>query len=156
MKRSQVTILLLDDEESDCHLFEFVLREARLNVLLRVVTDGNGGIEYLTGKGIYRDRREYPHPDVIVLDLRMRQVSGVEFLKWCRTAASCQRIPVVVLTGAMESDPMISAAILAGANRVHLKPGHIQRLQEIIREVFDLGSHHRKGSANPQVARKAA
>jgi len=149
MKSQQVNILMLEDVESDSQLFGMALENVRANVLLRTVTDDRGGTEYFSGRGVYRDRKEYPLPDIVVLDLRMQNVSGVEFLKWCRSAAECRSIPVVVLTGIVREDPEIQVAMASGANQVYFKPAAFNHLANIAREIYELGVEAKNKSAAP-------
>ncbi len=146
---------MLEDLESDYTLFEIAAESSHLDLALRQVTTGQGGMDFFSGRGVYRDRRAYPLPDVLVVDLRMPNVSGVEFIRWCRGNDECRNIPVVVLTGSLPGDPVINTALAAGANRVFLKPIHIHEWQKIVRQVRDLGLKHKQGNTSERVAKAA-
>jgi len=147
-------ILLVDNEESDAELFRIAVEFAGLNIQLHRVTDGQKAIDYLSGKGIYKDGKEYPVPDLIVVGLFLPVVSGLDFLKWCRTAAICRHLPVVVWTGGLKSEEPVQEALKAGADRLYFKSASMENTENTIREIFSLGMERkkaRKSSGGPRL-----
>lgn len=98
------------------------------NIALHTVRDGVEAQHYLMGLGQYADRKQFPLPDVILLDLRMPRLHGFAFLEWLRRDAptAMRRKPVVVISSSgTHSD--ITNAYQLGANSYLIKP---QRLEE--------------------------
>ena len=88
---------------------------------LQVVGDGRAAIEYLSGAGKYADRKEYPLPAVVLLDLNLPLVPGFEVLKWIRNHPDYARLPVVVFSSSTREDDRVKAREL-GANEFVGKP----------------------------------
>ena len=116
------TILLVEDDPSDaallCRGFE------KANVLNPIVhlKDGDSALGYLAGAGVYADRKKFPLPALMLLDLKMPGMTGLQLLQWMRVHPEVRRIPVVVLTS--DEDPAtVNAAYDLGANSYLVKPG---------------------------------
>ena len=78
------TVLLVEDNEDDIFLMKKACHRTGIPHVLRVVTDGDMAIHYLSGKGAYADRTAQPMPDVVFLDIKMPKRDGHEVLKWIR------------------------------------------------------------------------
>jgi CheY-like chemotaxis protein len=117
------TFLLVEDEPNDVVLVEMEFKRSPFPIRLRAVNDGEEAMHYLEGQGPYADRAAWPIPDVILLDLKMRRVSGFEFLIWLRSKAPSpfRLIPVVVMSSStLHQD--IDHAYALGANSYFVKP----------------------------------
>jgi DNA-binding response OmpR family regulator len=88
---------------------------------LRVVGDGCAAIQYLSGTGKYGDRKLYPLPGVVLLDLNLPLVPGFEVLQWMRNHPDFARTPVVVFSSSTREDDRVRAREL-GANEFVAKP----------------------------------
>lgn len=144
MGDDDLRVLLIEDVESDVILFTLAIKQSGLNIHLSTVEDARAGMDYISGKGVYGDRQKYPFPDLIVSGLLLRIVSGVIFLKWCRATELCRHLPLVVLTGALETEKAIQdEALQSGANRLYFKPGNLDDLTNIVREIYHLGKEYR-------------
>jgi CheY-like chemotaxis protein len=120
MESSQ-TILYVEDNESDVIFMQQAMKQIGLQKVLQVVSDGDEAIAYLDGKGKYSDRRQYPFPALIFLDLSLPAVTGISVLQWIRKQHSMLALPVVVLSGSrMEFD--LNNAYRFGANAYLIKP----------------------------------
>lgn len=130
----EALILLVDDNRMDIELALDAFREARL--INRIETASNGGevLDYLFGRGDYEDRKRYPLPDLILLDLKMPGIDGFDVLKQIKTTPLIKRIPVVILTSSREEgDRALSYDI--GANSYLVKPVSFSGFIEVIKQI---------------------
>jgi CheY-like chemotaxis protein len=97
-RRDNLPILLAEDDENDVLMFRRASRHANLPNPLAVVTDGNEVIAYLTGEGKYTDRRQYPLPGLLLLDLQMPGRNGFEVLQWLRGQLEFAHLEVIILS----------------------------------------------------------
>ena len=110
----------MDDDAGDRELIEAEF--SRDGFVFRAVKDGLEAMDYLEGEGKFANRKEFPVPDVILLDLKMPTVDGFEFLKWRRLASdNICAIPVVVVS-AFGSPEQVTRAYKLGANGFMAKP----------------------------------
>jgi len=119
------TILLADDDPDDVLLFRMALNQAGFQNPLFVVSDGQEAIQYLSGDGIYADRARFPVPQLLLLDLKMPQMSGFDVLAWLRERPEWKGLPVVILTSSCY-EPDVRHAYELGANSFLTKPSDFQ------------------------------
>src|SRR5204863_385717 len=103
---------------------------------VKYVKDGQEAIDYLEGREQYGDRKAFPLPHIILLDLKMPRISGFEFLLWRRDEASDElsMIPVVILSGSdLEED--VKKAYVLGANRYLTKTPDIALFSRRMRQM---------------------
>jgi CheY-like chemotaxis protein len=125
---------LVDDSADDTLLVKYALQSIGNPTSLVVVTSGEEAMSYLEGTGPYQDRSRFPRPGLVLLDLRLGTMSGVEVLRWVRQHPTLWRLPVVVLSGsAIPAE--IEAAYAAGANSYLTKPLVFSKLIEKCRAV---------------------
>jgi CheY-like chemotaxis protein len=129
------TILVVEDNEHDIELLRHRFQEARLMNPLRIVRDGVAAAEYLEGYGQYTNRKTYPIPGIVVLDLMLPKMDGFEVLAWIRARKQFDSIPVLVLT-AHNEDPMIERATKEGADGYLLKEEGIEGLIYLLKNEF--------------------
>jgi CheY-like chemotaxis protein len=131
------TILLVEDEESDAALLCRGFEKTRVLNPIVHLRNGDEALAYLAGVGAYGDRRKFPLPALILLDLKLPGMTGLQILQWMRTQP-VRRIPVAVLTS--DEDPAtINAAYDLGANSYLVKPGdpeHIARMVQAIQRYW--------------------
>jgi PAS domain S-box-containing protein len=125
------TVLYVEDEENDAMFMKRAFAGRGMESALRVVGDGRAAIEYLSGAGKYAERREYPLPSVVLLDLNLPQVPGFEVLKWMRNHPDFARTPVVVFSSSTREDDRVKALEL-GANEFVGKPNSATRFVEVV------------------------
>src|SRR3954467_409184 len=89
-------ILLVEDDVDDAFFVERALNKAGVQHQLVHLRDGAEAIRYLRGEGDYQDRKENPMPSLILLDLKMPTVSGLEVLSWLQKRPDLAKVPVVV------------------------------------------------------------
>ena len=114
-------ILLADDDADDVLLVRMALKEAGFENPIFVVCDGQEAIQYLSGEGLYADRAQFPVPQLLLLDLKMPQMTGFEVLAWLRQRREWNGLPVVILTGSCY-EPEVKHAYELGANSFLTKP----------------------------------
>ena len=129
-----VTVLHIDDDPNDTELLRAATRRANSRFDLQNVEDGEHAVAYLKGTGHYSDRRQYPLPDLILLDLKMPRATGLEMLKWIREHPEFGNVPVVVLSGS-ELHEDIRQAYATGANSYLIKPLGFEALVELVKDV---------------------
>ena len=131
---SEVTILLVEDDPDDEVL---TLRELRRqNVANRIIVarDGAEALEYLFGNGKYDGRDPNDFPTLMLLDLKLPKVDGLEVLRRVRADARTKAIPVVVLTSSDEQKDKIESYSL-GANSYVRKPVDFDQFREAVRQL---------------------
>ena len=124
-------ILLADDDENDVLLLQRAFKKAGLRDWLRVVTDGEQAINYLSGHGPFADREKYPLPFLLLLDLKMPGTDGFEVLRWARNEPDLKRLLIVVLTSSnLQSD--VDRAYELGANSYLVKPVEFDEMVHMV------------------------
>jgi len=124
-------ILLVEDNYNDVLLIQRAFRKAKIEPQMSIVDDGDKAISYLSRDGKYADREQYPLPSLILLDLKMPRLSGLEVLAWIRQQPELNRLPVVVLTSSQEDSDLAQAYDL-GANSYLVKPLDFQNFVSLI------------------------
>lgn len=128
------TILLVDDDKDDIFFMKRAFEEAALLNPVKILRDGQEAIDYLSGAGKFSDRIQYPLPFLVLLDLKMPRVMGLEVLKWIREQPRFKTLIVIVLTSSkMHAD--IQTAYGLGANSYLVKPASSDKLTAMISEI---------------------
>lgn len=126
-------ILLVEDNPRDIELTLAALEENRLANEVIVVRDGEEALDYLNRRGIFRLRAE-GNPAVVLLDLKLPKIDGLEVLEEVKTNASLQTVPVVMLTSSRE-EPDLTKSYKLGANAYVVKPVDFNEFTKAIREL---------------------
>ncbi len=129
-----IEILLVEDNFRDAELMVRAFRKQGLANQLFVVEDGAEALDFLFGRGRYLARKANGAPKVILLDLKLPKVDGLEVLKQIRADAATMSIPVVVVTSSVE-DPDITAAYALGANSYVIKPVEFEAFLRVTNEL---------------------
>ena len=125
-----VDILLVEDNANDVDLTMQAFKQSRFANFVHVVRDGAEALDYLFSQGNYIYRRKKDRPRVILLDLNLPKVSGLEVLRRIKADRRTRSIPVVVLT-ISQKDRDIEECRALGAEAYVVKPVNFQRLSEI-------------------------
>ena len=105
MKGNPVVVLLVEDDPAHAEIVRRNLEDFGVANRLIHVSDGEAALDFLYRRGAYQDPTDSPRPDLILLDLRLPRISGMEVLETVKADARVSQIPVVVLTtSAAESD----------------------------------------------------
>ena len=127
-------VLIVESDADDLFLIKRVF--ARWSPLCKVfsVATAEGAIDYLTGEPPYADRREYPLPTLLLMDLKMHGMGGFELLEWLKARPDLNAIAIVVLTGSgMPAD--LQKALEFGADDYYVKPQDHSELEKIVRDL---------------------
>lgn len=95
---SDQLILWAEDDENDALLFQRAFRKVQSPCLVIRVRDGREAVAYLRGDGDYSDRRKFPLPQLLVLDVKMPGKNGFEVLEWKRSQPDFSHLPTVMLS----------------------------------------------------------
>jgi len=135
----KLDLLLVDDNPIDLVFFGRAANRTLLDIRLQTLTAGQQAIDYLEAKGEYNERCRFPWPDLIVLDLKMPEVSGFDFLAWRKASALFSSIPVIIFTGSNEPDD-VKRIFELGANKHIVKPTDLEDWESVIQEIWDFGT----------------
>jgi CheY-like chemotaxis protein len=124
-------ILLAEDNQNDVELTLNALQECRLSNEVEVVRDGAEALDYIYKRGHYSERED-GLPGVILLDLKMPRVDGLEVLRQLKSDAALRHIPVVMLTSSREEKDLILSYDL-GVNAFVVKPVNFEQFVSAIR-----------------------
>jgi CheY-like chemotaxis protein len=100
------------------------------------VDNGEEAIAYLTGRDRYRDRLAFPFPRVIITDLKMPQMDGIEFLRWIHEHPRYRVVPTIVLTSSTDKND-VQHAFSYGASGYMIKPLGLEPLERLAKIVAD-------------------
>lgn len=128
---SKRLILVVEDTEEDIELLKLAIRKAGVQNPIQVVKDGQEAIGYLRGEGKFKDRRTYPFPGVIFLDLKLPKMTGFEVLRYIKEHEECRVIPIMVLTSSSLDEDVLKAYRLS-ANSYMVKPGNLGELIKLV------------------------
>jgi len=124
-------ILLIEDAEGEALHVKRMLRGAGLEDPVFWLQDGLSAMAYFNGEGIYADRKKYPLPEVVLLDLKMPEIDGYQFLKWLRSQPELTGIVVIVLTA--ETNPTkIQMAYQLGATSFLAKDANQEEFRNMV------------------------
>ncbi len=134
MAKRAPTLLVIEDAEDQAILVGVSARRAHPGLDVQIVTRGLEGVAYLEGEAPFEDRKAHPLPDLVILDLRLPDIDGLEVLDAIRKRGEAVPYPVVVLTGSSDPEDAESARKL-GARGVHVKPDDLGALDELVQAI---------------------
>lgn len=129
-------ILLVEDNEMDIELTLDAFRETRLTNNVKVVKTGEEALDYLLGKGKYKNRQKYPKPHLVLLDLKLPGIDGHEVLKTIKSTPVVKRIPVIILTSSSEEQDILLSYDL-GVNSYLVKPISFEGFLNVVGQITD-------------------
>ncbi len=135
MITNSVDILLVEDNPNDVELTLLALKENNLANYVHVVRDGEEALEFIFSTGRYKDRVDCVNPKVILLDLKLPKVDGIEVLQKVRSDEKTKYIPIVILTSSKQERDIVETYKL-GVNSYIVKP---VKFEDFIKIVRDLG-----------------
>ena len=134
MVNDSKVVLLVEDLPSDMELMRIAFKRAKLDHPIHEAQDGQEAIEYLSGAGIYADRKRFPEACVVITDLKMPRVDGFELLKWLMEHEQFAALPRIVLSASDHESDRRRAAEL-GCCEYLIKPAGFDQLVNIVLHV---------------------
>jgi Response regulators consisting of a CheY-like receiver domain and a winged-helix DNA-binding domain len=128
---NEVEILLVEDNPTDAELTLRALKKSRLANRVVHVVDGEEALDFLFARGAYSDRNIEHGPKVVLLDLKLPKVDGLEVLKIVKGDARTKRIPIVILTSSKEEKDMVQS-YEAGVNSYIVKPVDFDKFTDAV------------------------
>ncbi len=142
-------ILQVEDREEDVYLLQRALQRANLSATVHVATDGQDAIDYLAGHGRYADRRQFPLPYLVLLDLKLPLVMGLDVLGWVRSQPALRRLIIIVLSSSIhEAD--VQRAYELGANAFLVKPSDMNTLADMCQALKHFWLTYNQPPARPK------
>ena len=129
-------ILLVDDSENDRALMRVAFKKAQCTIPLQEVSSGEDAIAYLKGESPYDDRKKFPLPIVMLLDLNMPKKNGFDVLAWVRVQPMLKRLAVIILTASMRNED-VERAFDLGATSFLVKSISLEELASMMRCLDD-------------------
>jgi CheY-like chemotaxis protein len=127
-------IMMVEDNPDDEKLILYTLKKYRLANDITVTRDGAEALDYLFCTGVFTGRAGEPLPQVVLLDIKLPKVSGLEVLQRIRADQRTRRLPVIILTSSDEEQDIIDSYEL-GANSYVRKPVEFTQFAEAVRQL---------------------
>lgn len=130
--RNNVPILLVDDDQVDVMTVQRAFKRNNIIDPLYVVGNGREALDFLYHQGDFSNPEKSPRPGIILLDLNMPVMNGIEFLKVIKVDESLKKIPVIVLTTSKEENDRVESFNLSVAGYI-IKPVEFEKFVEAVR-----------------------
>ncbi|MDQ3192981.1 MAG: response regulator [Bacteroidota bacterium] len=130
----QKEILLVEDNPNDAKLVIMALKQDKVANNIIHVKDGEEALDFIFSKGSFSDRSTDNFPCLILLDLKMPKVDGIEVLQKIKADNRTKNIPVVIFTSSRE-DPDIKKCYELGVNSYIVKPMEFDQFAKVVKEV---------------------
>ena len=127
-------ILLVEDNRMDIELTLDAFKEAKLFNTIHVASDGQEALDYLFGRGKFVDRKAFPMPNLVLLDLKLPGIDGFEVLRQIKSTPGLKRLPVVILTSSKEEGDR-ALSYDDGANSYLVKPVSFDGFLDVVRQI---------------------
>ncbi|OPL15338.1 MAG: hypothetical protein AVO38_10730 [delta proteobacterium ML8_D] len=127
-------ILLIEDEEAHAELTKRAIRKAGNANRIDVLTNGEEAIDYIFNRGKYTNKKKYPMPGLIMLDIKLPGIDGIEVLRQIKASPVLKKIPVIMLTTS-DREEDISRSYNNYANSYLTKPVGYKEFEERIMQV---------------------
>ena len=131
---NDVEILLVEDNPNDVELTLRALKKNHLANRVHVARDGEEALDFIFARGQYSNRSVENGPKVILLDLKLPKVDGIQVLRDVRADSRTHNLPVVVLTTSSEERDIVGTYRL-GVNSYIVKPVNFEKFVDVVREL---------------------
>jgi len=129
-----VEILLVEDNEDDAELTLHALRKSKIANNIQRVRDGEEALDFLFCRGQYQTRKVANAPRLVLLDLKLPKIEGLEVLRQIKTDSRTRAIPVIVLTSSKEEQDLVDS-YQSGVNSYIQKPVNFSDFQDVVRQL---------------------
>ena len=129
-----VFILLVEDNPTDSELAIRALRRGRISNEIKLLEDGAEALDFIFCRGEYASRQITERPKIILLDLKLPKVSGLEVLQQIKSDPRTQMIPVVVLTSSAQDSDVVESYKL-GVNSYIVKPVDFEQFNKAVEQM---------------------
>lgn len=129
-----IEIVLVEDNHFEAELAINALAKNNLANKLIHIDDGEEALQFIFSDGKYKDRKALPHPKLILLDLKLPKIDGLQILKEIKSNPDTQAIPVVILTSSQEERDIVESYKL-GANSYLVKPVNFESFAKAIADM---------------------
>jgi CheY-like chemotaxis protein len=144
---SETEILLVEDNPTDLELALRVFKKHRIANRIEVARDGVEALDFLFGEGAHAGRGSIQMPKVILLDLKLPKIGGIEVLRRIKSDPRTRTIPIVVLTSSREEKDLLESYQL-GVNSYIVKPVDFDQFSDCLR---DIGMYWLLSNTPPQI-----
>jgi two-component system, response regulator len=134
LMRKSVDILLVEDDAKDAELVLEALRQRHISNNVVHVVDGYEAMDFISNSGLYVNWRDLHVPRLILLDLKLKTVSGLDMLRQLKVEDNTKTIPVVVFTGSQRDIDLIESYRL-GVNSYVMKPADAGKFLQVVGEI---------------------
>ena len=134
MVQKPIDILLVEDNPDDVELALYALRRHQLANYIHVARDGVEALDFLFCRGEFSERDCIQNPKLVLLDLKMPKLNGLDVLKQIRSNPKTAGIPVVILTTSKEDRDLIESYRL-GVNSYIVKPVNFEQFSDVVRQL---------------------
>jgi CheY-like chemotaxis protein len=124
-------VLLIEDNPDDASLMQRAMEKAGLKGGVHIVNNGKQAVEYLKGVAPYDDRKAFPLPELVLLDLQLPEMHGLKVLEWIRAQPQFCSLVVVVLSSSNKASD-VQLAYKLGCNSYLLKPATLDFLYQTV------------------------
>ena len=133
-ERKVVEILLVEDNPSDAELTLHAFRKSKLANHVQLVRDGAEALDFLFCRGAYSARRFDNPPSLILLDLKLPKIDGLQVLEQVKGEARTKAIPIIILTSSKEETDLVKSYKL-GVNSYIQKPVNFGEFQDVVQQL---------------------
>ena len=132
--KEMIEILMVEDSDYDAEMALISLKESNISNKIHWVKDGEEALDFLFGRGEYSNRNISNTPKLVLLDLKMPKIDGLQVLKEMRSNDSTKRIPVVMMTSSKEEQDIIRSYEL-GVNSYIVKPVEFDKFSKAVADI---------------------
>lgn len=126
--------MIVEDNPNDAEMALRALKKNNLTNQVLVVGDGEEALDFLFAKGKFSNRNRATRPKIVLLDLKLPKIDGLEVLREIKSNPSTKMIPVIVLTSSKEESDIVESYML-GVNSYIVKPVDFDKFVDAVREI---------------------